>query len=713
MLPGRNPRVRRSLPPGPPPRLRASAVNWGDSSRRAREHVERNIEAHETRCSEKLGGSATGVPRLIDLVGDRLAMENPETIYATLAEIPPVVLLSNMWRWHAIPYTVLRDILLRLFYKSAKKGAEWDPEGGVQNDIDEILNNEKYLLTADSEDWKRGLVTLDDAEHVFPEYLLTNSERLIRRPDALQGFSILDIDRPQWIGIQRSTAAFKKNFYRMSDQLLQNLDWNNLFVAGGIVLGSLMAGNSRGQSSSSDIDLYMYGLSPLEANKKILHVFDTFCANLPPGTRTFVVRNPKTITFYAKYPLRRLQIVLKLVKSPREVLLNFDLDICAMGWDGTSVWMLPRTARALETGSNVFTMNLIYGHYLSERRASQPQRVFKYASRGYGLRFLPSYVSSLQTAKNVSDDDSSPLNLEVIANKNRAEAKAWIHGLITFHFGHISPISPAVFPGYSLSGFAMLMRPVTLWEMGRTDDLSVKDEWSNTSPYEDTPTKDPDAEYVTIPFILPRASDIDYRYMSHIRKHNLKEVTCWLQSGPERLSRHGVHSETGYEIYDMVQRIAGAATLDHLLHPVHDLCLPVLLPCHFAVYANDLVSKALASAGLKERKILEMAVRGYNHLGRSGPETEGLFIWRIPPDLMWQQFDRRVDEIFEVLHAFRRMNASLGDELLQAQRLDKELSRLERRRKETPEFEAFAGWVGARPVDMHPWSDNDNDGLIL
>ncbi|KAF7375429.1 hypothetical protein MSAN_00430700 [Mycena sanguinolenta] len=697
MLPGR---IRRSPPPGPPPR--PSAVRWGDSSLRAREHVERHIEAHETQCSENLGGIAKGVPRLIDLVGDRLAMENPETIYATLAEIPPVVLLSNMWRWHRIPYTVLRDILLRLFYDSAKEGAEWDPEGGIQNNIDEwILGNERYLLASGSQDWKHRLVTLDDAERIFPEYLLTNTERLIRRPDTLQGFSILDLGRPQWISIQRSTAAFKKNFNRMSDQLLQNLDWSNLFVAGGIVLASLMAGSSPRQWKSSDIDLYVYGLSPLEANKKIHHVFDTFCANLPPGTRTFVVRNSKTITFYAKYPLRRLQIVLKLVKSPREVLLNFDLDICAMGWDGTSVWMLPRTARALETGSNVFTMNLIYGHYLSDRRASQPQRVFKYASRGYGLRFLPSYVSSLQTAKNVSDDNSSPLNLEVIANKTRVSAKDWIHGLINLHFGHISSISPAVFPGYSLSGFAMLMRSVTLWEMGKTENIAVKDEWSNTSPYEDTPTKDSDAEY-------PWTEEFSAtEYMSHIQKHNLKEVTRWLQSEPQRLRRHGVHSESGYEIYDMVQRVAGAATLDHLLHPVHDLCLPVLLPCHFAVYANDLVSKALASAGLRERKILEMAVRSYNYLGLSGPETEGLFIWRIAPDLMWQQFDRRVDEVFEVLHAFRRMNASLSDELLQAQRLDTELVRLERRRKESAEFDAFAGWVGARPVDLRPWSDND------
>lgn len=144
--------------------------------------------------------------------------------------------------------------------------------------------------------------------------------------------------------------------------------------------------------SSSDIDVYVYGLSASEATTKIRSIYETFRSNLSNRIHmpTLAVRNSKTITFYTSYPLRRIQIVLKLVESPKDVLLNFDLDICAVGWDGSKVWMLPRAARALESssiviphaytdlhyaaGSNVFTMHLIRGHYLSERRASQPQR---------------------------------------------------------------------------------------------------------------------------------------------------------------------------------------------------------------------------------------------------------------------------------------------------------------------------------------------------
>jgi hypothetical protein len=81
----------------------------------------------------------------------------------------------------------------------------------------------------------------------------------------------------------------------------------------------------------------------LQANKKVEHIFDTFCANLPPGSQTLVVQNCSTITFYAQYPLRRIQIVLKLVESPKTVLLNFDLDY--VQWM-LPLWMLPHGARA-------------------------------------------------------------------------------------------------------------------------------------------------------------------------------------------------------------------------------------------------------------------------------------------------------------------------------------------------------------------------------
>ena len=111
-----------------------------------------------------------------------------------------------------------------------------------------------------------------------------------------------------------------------------------------------------------------------------------------------VTKNHKTITFLASYPNRRLQIVLKALPNVTAILLNFDLDICALAFDGSNVWMLPRCVRAIETGYSMFTMDLIWGSHLSDRRSTQQARVLKYADRGFGIRFLPSYEKLLEVS---------------------------------------------------------------------------------------------------------------------------------------------------------------------------------------------------------------------------------------------------------------------------------------------------------------------------
>ncbi|KAK7013935.1 hypothetical protein R3P38DRAFT_3206507 [Favolaschia claudopus] len=318
---------------------------------------------------------------------------------------PAIVVESFIWKFHAIPYLNLYGVLLRSRLYHSKEDYS---RSFSDSKIDEwILLNEKWLRNEALPDWRYGMVTLEDANIVFPRSTLNDdlSARLVFRPNALPGYEILCHAREPHVGIQPSTVAFKRNFVHLTHGLLNSVDWNNVVVAGGIVLGALNVDLSNtiyagpeydsGKWTSSDVDVYIYGLSPINANKKILHIFDVFRSNLPPGMRTLVIRNSRTITFYAEYPLRRIQIVLKAVNSPKDVLLNFDLDVCAMAWDGTHLWMLPRAARALETGCNTFTMELIRGDYLSDRRASQPHRIVKYASRGYGLRILPSYISHL------------------------------------------------------------------------------------------------------------------------------------------------------------------------------------------------------------------------------------------------------------------------------------------------------------------------------
>lgn len=270
-------------------------------------------------------------------------------------------------------------------------------------DIDEaVLQNEHYMRSRHSNEDSRYLVSLEDLSRILVKDTQNNSHVSFTRKDPPKGgLEFLDELRKRELTIQPNSGCFCKVFERITHGILRGLDWSNVLVAGGMALTTLLHTDPSKDDDRAvrdpDIDLYIYGLGPEDANRKVEQVHDTWVRNLPPtAQQRLVVKNAKTINLLSSYPHRRIQIVLKLLPSPTDVLLNFDLDACAIGFDGSRVMMLPRCARAIETGYSVFTMDLVWGHHLGDRRASQEIRLFKYADRGFGLRILPSYGRSLE-----------------------------------------------------------------------------------------------------------------------------------------------------------------------------------------------------------------------------------------------------------------------------------------------------------------------------
>ncbi|KAJ7175590.1 hypothetical protein C8R46DRAFT_891456 [Mycena filopes] len=523
---------------------------------------------------------------------------------------------------------------------------------------------------------------MHDVGIALPASVLNNSVRTITRLD-YPGFKIMDQQREHQLNILPSTESFRHSFENLSQGLLRNLDWKNVFVAGGIILGTLTSidPSLSKQWEHSDIDIYIYGLSPVDANKKMMDIFDTFRSNIPLHTRTIIVKNSKTVTLYANYPLRRIQIVLKLVKSPRDVLLNFDLDICAMGWDGSSVWMLPRAARALETGFNTFTMSLIQGHYLSDRRASKGQRLFKYAARGYGIRILPSYMKSLGI-----DHSSNRPSLYILAEEARILTQnryLLLRELGSVYFAPSNLLNVDAAGHSILSSFSSLMCHVAFWEMAQSEDTMLPQVLFTLFTQ----------KLLTNLCRYPWDKNFSpAKLKSYIIQSNLEDIDEWMGSDLEsRLQRHGLRS--GDELLP-AQRMTSASNMKEMLSSQNDLRMPLLLPINFVAYANQLVNKAQTDSGLKETKFLEAVVPRLDIVSANDmADPEGLFWWSIGSDLMWQKQDRRIDEVFEVLYAFRRANQNL-DKASQFERLTKELGRHKPSMTPHDEFEGFSAWVG-------------------
>lgn len=313
----------------------------------------------------------------------------------TIAESLSSITLRQLLNDPRTPYQLLRTFLTLPQTLVAKNRRIVD--------VDEaVLRNEHYMRSRDSNRDGRYLVALEDLSKILANPSQNPGTLSFTRKEAPKGgLEILDELRRRELTIQPDSASFCKVFERITHGVLRGLDWSNVLVAGGMALTTLLHTDLSKDDDRAvrdpDIDLYIYGLGPEDANRKVEEVHDAWVRNLPATVHAkLVVKNAKTINLLSSYPHRRIQIVLKLLPSPTDVLLNFDLDACAIGFDGSRVLMLPRCARAIETGYSVFTMDLVWGHHLGDRRASQENRIFKYADRGFGLRILPSYGRSLE-----------------------------------------------------------------------------------------------------------------------------------------------------------------------------------------------------------------------------------------------------------------------------------------------------------------------------
>lgn len=196
-----------------------------------------------------------------------------------------------------------------------------------------------------------------------------------------------------------SLEAFKKNWSVFTENSLSQLfDWSNVIAAGGSVQACLMplpkaeTASKRAMRKyyhekafpSSDVDLFLYGLTRQEAERKIISIYEAVRDSVPWDVTC--VRTKHTISILSQYPYRSVQIVLRLYSSPAEILAGFDVDVACCAYDGDRVWANPRAIVSMMRQSNTVDM--------TRRSPSYEVRLAKYSSRGFEV-----YIPGLKRSK--------------------------------------------------------------------------------------------------------------------------------------------------------------------------------------------------------------------------------------------------------------------------------------------------------------------------
>ena len=294
----------------------------------------------------------------------------------------------------------MRYPVLRACLDAANEGLE---EGRSMIDVDEaVLANERYIRSiAEHNRDNAYLVTLEDLCETLSISSYEGGIGLLPRPNPPRGgVEFLNFKRKDYLLLHASSADFAKSLDQVTGKELCGLDWSNVLMAGDLVIQILLYRQGSSHRDASDdigfspIDLYLYGLDVHEANKKVEEIHEVWASNLPAADQSkIVVKDATNICFFAKAPYRPVRIRTRLFKCLTEALLG--LEPRAIGFDGSQVIMLPRCARALETGYLVLTMDYLWCRQSDDREA-KINCLFEHADLGFGIRLLPSYVKALE-----------------------------------------------------------------------------------------------------------------------------------------------------------------------------------------------------------------------------------------------------------------------------------------------------------------------------
>lgn len=284
-------------------------------------------------------GTESKVYHLTNEEGDPISADEFEVIYDFLTKniLPHSSWFALMSYYNLDPYidSIVTEVEMR--------ENMYRPE--YKNDI---MNTEPYydLIKVDNSYWNNLIKKINSNKNLYSDHMLF-----------------------AYVHLEPRTMNEIRNLLNKD---ILGINVENVFVAGGSIFGTLF------KAKYKDIDLFIYGLDEEETENKIKEIIKAI-RKLRTITGVYRSVNAITIKTTSKYSdvkpvFLEVQIILRLYKTPSEVIHGFDIDSCCMGYDGDNVYMTPRCAYSLSVGYNTINFERLSPSY--------QYRLLKYARKG-------------------------------------------------------------------------------------------------------------------------------------------------------------------------------------------------------------------------------------------------------------------------------------------------------------------------------------------
>ena len=282
-----------------------------------------------------------------------------------------------------------------------------------------ILSHEEIIYDDSLEIKKK----LPHSEHIKKLLIFDSNQRYAGITRDLHQFSnirCLDWDMSLPTLVYEATQIAKKNIYNYGTEssiikrihqrhpYLKNMNMDNILIAGGSISNAIL-----NNDKITDIDIFIYGLSAIEATAKVFEI-GQYISDLEEEKfveRCYFRKSTRnlTITFNCQDINHKVQIMFRLYNTKSEILHGFDFGSAAVGFDGTHI-----ITTSLGLFSYKFRINILD---TSRRSTTYEKRLIKYLKRGFEI-VLPRFdIQTMEKKLPFSYSEYQNLNLPYLLIK--------------------------------------------------------------------------------------------------------------------------------------------------------------------------------------------------------------------------------------------------------------------------------------------------------
>jgi hypothetical protein len=159
-----------------------------------------------------------------------------------------------------------------------------------------------------------------------------------------------------------TSSIFTKRLNDKLGDLFTGFDWSNTVLAGGFALSLVEKEELQEKYANSDIDIFVYAGEKEKLNEKMAYVLNYFDVKIKP-TKYMQYAKSYTIDLVSSFN-RNIQIIGVMYDTANEVLENFDLSHCQIGYNGTDIVYTEKFRQTMISRISQMTKDKIQGYRL-------------------------------------------------------------------------------------------------------------------------------------------------------------------------------------------------------------------------------------------------------------------------------------------------------------------------------------------------------------